>query len=305
MPAWILSIQGIREILNSAGTALTRRKQLQFGEGFTASDDGTRTVVVAGAPSAAQAAAMAAAVRGPGLTVTSAGTLKTRKRPRRVDEDDFFSSGGLTSGLIGKMNWGLFGVGTPSLTRTGLTIDSPSRMTLATSAAANDRSVVKLNATSESADSFIVTNLNVLQCVINHNATLTNKRFFFGFHGNFATEPSAASDCLGIYYDSAVSPNYQIIARNGGVGSPVVTASVVPSNTGQILTLHQSAAGAFDFRVGNTLVGTISSGLPTASVDIGFRVETLTTASTSFRFGYVGYSGDVASVFDDDTFLEA
>lgn len=304
MPAWISGIQGIREILNSAGTALTRRKQLQFGEGFTAADDGTRTVVTLGAPSASHAAAVAAAIRGPGLTVDANGDLKPRPRPRRLMLQDYFLSGNTTSGGIGALGWSLFGNGTPAVARASSSaINASSRFTLSTSASANNRAVLKLGA-AESADIGTVTDFNTLQCVVNFTSTLTDKRFFFGFMGNGDTEAAAAVDALGIYYDSAVSPNFQIIARASSVGSPVVSAVAVPSNSSRILSIYQSSPGVFDFRVANTSLGTISSGLPTAGVDALFRVETLAASIASMQIGYFGAAADIAGNYDDDTFLE-
>lgn len=303
MPAWITGIQGIREILNSAGSVLTRRKQLQFGEGFTAADDGTRTVVTLGAPSAGHAAAVAAAIRGPGLTVDANGDLKPRPRPRRLMLQDYFLTGNTTSGSIGALNWNLFGSGA-SVSRSSVAgIQSSSRFSLTTGATANNRAVLKF-ADAEAEDICLATDFNFIQCVYNLNNVLTDKRFFFGFLGDGATEPQAAVDCLGIYYDSAVSANYQIIARSASSGSPVVTASVVPANNSRILTIHQSSAGVFDFYVAGALVGTISSGVPTAGVDPCFRVETLTTAAKTARIGYFGAAADIGGEYDDDAFLE-
>jgi hypothetical protein len=47
MPSWAQFVQGVTTILNSSGTALARRKTLQFGTGLEATDDGEKTVVIA------------------------------------------------------------------------------------------------------------------------------------------------------------------------------------------------------------------------------------------------------------------
>ncbi len=304
MPAWITAIQGIREILNDAGTALTRRKLLQFGAGFTAADDGSKTVITLGNPSAPYAASLATLLRGVGLTVSS-GTLKPRMRPRRPQDQDYFISGNTTSGQIGKLGWNLFGSGSQTVARVGTAINSSSRFELITNNTTNSRAVLKLG-DSESKDSCVVTDYNFIQTLWNLNNDLTTVRAFFGYMGDFSQEPSAATDCLGIYYDSAVSPNYQLISRAAGVGSPVVTSSAVPANNNRMATIYQSSPGTFQFYVAGTLVGTISSGLPTATVDVGFRVETLANAVRKIRLGYFGFAGDISDVntFAADAFLE-
>lgn len=249
------------------------------------------------------ATTLAPFLRGVGLTVDSSGNLRPRPRPRRLQLQDFFISGNTTSGSIGGLGWNLFGTGTPAVSRSGVALSSSSRFSLVTSAAANNRSCLKLGET-ETRDTCVVTDYNLIQCCLNHNNQLTDKRVFFGFLGDFATEAAAAVDCLGIYYDSAVSANYQIIARSSSVGSPVVTSQVVEGNVTRILTIYQPTAGTFQFYVGNTLVGSISSGVPTAVVDIGWRIETLAAATATVRLGYFGAAADIGQQFDDDAFLE-
>jgi hypothetical protein len=245
----------------------------------------------------------AAALRGAGLTVAS-GVLAVRRRPRYAQEQDYFVGGNAASGSIGKMGWNLLGSGTPAYARGAPNVlGSSNRGVLTTSAGANDRTVLSLGE-SETRDILPASELTLLQCAWNHDNVLTNKRIFFGLMGTFATEPSAAVDCLGIYYDSAVSANYQIIARSSSTGSPTVTATAVPANTAELITIHQASAGVFNFYSGATLLGTISSGVPTAAMNVGWRLETLTTAAKNTNIGYFGFEAIAANAFDDDTFLE-
>lgn len=306
MPAWIVGIQGVREILNAAGDALTRRKMLQFGAGFTAADDGSKTVVTLGSPSSAYSEEIAPLLRGVGLTVGADGKLAPRARPRKVTWSDHFISGNTTSGSIGALGWNLLGLGTPAIARgASFALDSARKVTLSTSTAGNDRTVLALGAT-EAGTMTTAAETLLMQASVNFNASLATKRFFFGLAATLETEPSAATSCLGIYYDSAVSPNYQLIARIASSGSPVVTASVVPSDTDQLLSIYQSTTGTFDFYVDNDLVGSISSGAPAVALNAGFRVETLTTSAASVRVGFFGYESiSLGGVADNDAFLEA
>lgn len=312
MPAWIAGIQGIREILNSTGTALTRRKQMQFGAGFTAADDGTRTVITLGNPSSGYAAALAPLLRGIGLTVNSSNQLQVRVRPRKCQIQDFFLTGpgaGATVG-IGKLNWNLLGSGTPAIARSATTgVTSTSKLSLVTTATSGHRSSLLLGS-AENQGIALPTDLTILQCAVNFNGSLATKRFFFGLQGDFSQEPSAATTTLGIYYDSAVSPNWQIVARNGATGSPVVTSLAVNAANSHLLTMYQSAAGTWEFHASHTTqadvtLGSISTNIPTAVGNIGFRNETLAASASTMRLGYFGMTSEtLAGVYNDDTFLE-
>lgn len=251
------------------------------------------------------AAALAPLLRGTGLTVTS-DLLVVRPRPRSLQLQDFFLSGGLTSGSIGVLGWGLNGVGTPAYTRPNAASLGGTKGQPATSASANDRTSVTLGDT-ESKGISALDPVKILQCVWSMNNVLTDKRVFFGFMNDFSEEPSAATDALGIYYDSGiVSPaNYRLISRASSAGSPVDSGSAVPANTNQLLTLLQPTAGTWQFYIGNSLIGSISSGLPTVTMNIGFRLETLTAATKNLRLGYFGLHGEPGGAFDDDAFLEA
>lgn len=250
------------------------------------------------------AATLAPLLRGPGLTVTSDDTLAVRRRPRYVQLEDRFMSGNATTGSIGQLGWNLLGSGTPAFSRAAPAgLASAARGELATSAGANDRSVLSL-ALTESGGVCDISDVNILQCLWKFDSVLTSKRAFFGFNDDMSQEPSAASACLGIYYDSAVSPNYQIIARNGSAGSPTVTLSAVPADTAQLITMYQATAGVWQFYVGGTLVGSISSGLPTPTMNIGWRLETLAAASKTLHIGYFGMDATAEGALDDDAFLE-
>lgn len=248
-------------------------------------------------------ATVASALRGIGMTVDSTGKLSPRLRPRRLKMEDRFLSGSTSSGGIGQLGWNLLGSGTPALTRASVTTEgSVEKVDLATSGSTNDRSVLALGE-SETRKVGTATNLVLAQCSWAH-AQLTNRRIFFGFSSNFSSEAASAVDALGIYYDSAVSANYQIIARAGSSGSPVDTGVAVPNDSGELITIYQSATGVFDFYSGNTKIGTISSGIPTAAMNLGFRLETLSNAAKTQKIGYFGWEAVAAASLDDDNFLE-
>jgi hypothetical protein len=248
-------------------------------------------------------ATLAASMRGLGMTVATGGKLQTRIRPRRLKMEERFLSGNATSGQIGQLGWNLLGSGTPALNRVDVATEGTlEKIDLVTSAASGDRSSLVLGET-ETRKVGTATNLVLLQCA--WGGALTSRRWFFGFNSNFATEPSAAVSALGIYYDSAVSANYQIIARDASAGSPVNTGVAVPNDTAELITIEQLTTGSFKFYSGNTLLGTISSGVPTAAMNLGWRLETLTTATRTLKLGYFNWEANALASFDDDAFLEA
>src|SRR5688572_14934575 len=303
MPAWIAGIQGIREILNSAGTALTRRKLLQFGAGFTAADDGSKTVVTLGSPSASYAAALAPLLRGVGLTVNSDDLLQAVQRPRRHEIVERFAGGGVTSGTIGREGWHLLGTGTPAFARLSGDLQNSERCSLTTTTGASDTAVLCLGETlSRTVQSAALTDR--VHLAHSFNSDLANKRFFFGFSTDFATAPASVSGCLGFLYDAGVSPNWQIIARSSGVGSPSVTATAAPVG-GALLTILQPTSGTYEFYSDAVLIGTISSGAPTGAMNFGVQLMNLSGAARNHRLGGIWLtSKTLAGVYDNDTFLE-
>lgn len=243
-------------------------------------------------------------LRGLGLTL-SAGKLAVRQRPRSAQLKDYFLSGNNTSGQVGSLGWNILGTAAAACTRTNATFDgAANRVSLVTGAALNDRAVLSLGLT-ENAQVAAAVDVKILQTAWKFAGQLTSKRAFFGLHDNLAIDAASAVNALGIYYDSAVSPNYQIIARSASSGTPTVTTLPVPSNTLELISIVRQASGAFQFYSGNTLIGTISSGIPTAAMNVGFRVESLTTATRSLQLAYFGLDASGIGALDDDAFLEA
>lgn len=300
---WLEALLG--KVFNS-GVSIPLSKGLNFTSGIAASlNPTTKQIDVVASPTQATANALAPLLRGVGLTVDSDGRLRTRIRPRRPQLQDFFAGGNTTSGSIGQLGWGLFGTGTPAVSR----ISSSSlglatvRLALSTSATTGNRSVLCL-ADGETSKITLASQVSLLQCVTDHANSLTDVRRFFGLSDDLGAEPASATNALGVYLDTAVSPNYQIIARAAGVGSPVDTG-VPPTGVldRQLLTMQRSSS-TWGFYLGNTLIGTISSGLPTTTLNVGFRVEALSNAVATMRFGYFGLTGAIDDAYDDDEFLE-
>lgn len=303
MSAWLEALLG--KVLNS-GVSIPLSKGLNFTGGLAAAlNPSTKQIDVVASPTQANANTLAPLLRGSGLTVGDGSALQPRGRLRKVMRIDHFLGGSLTSGGIGDLNWGLFGNNTPTFAKAGLGLNSSNRTALSTGGAvANDRGVLKVGDT-ESRACCVLSDVLLQQCVWRHDSDLTSKRVFFGLMGDFSEEPSAATHCLGIYYDSGVGPNYQIIARAGGVGAPVDTGVAVPEDTGQLVSIYQPTPGTVEFRIGDSVIGTLGSGLPTQVLSYGWRVQTLTGAARRVRLGgFYFESQPITGAFDDDDFLE-
>lgn len=248
---------------------------------------------------------IATALAGTGLHVQSSGALlTTRIRPRLVQEWDYFIGGTNLSGAIGKLGWTLAGNGTPTATRGNASFSANvgSRIQIQTSAVIADRACLLLGDT-ETRQILRPENLNILQaCMTN---TLTTRRIFFGLSDNFAAVPTAMVNCLGFYFDSAVSPNWQLLTRASSVGAPAITATPPGSAASELVTLMRLADDNYEFYSGNTLIGSILAGVAdNVAMGLGFRVETLAASAASINLGYFGLQAIGASSLDDDNFLQ-
>lgn len=248
------------------------------------------------------ASTLAPFLRGVGLTVDSSNNLKPRARPRRFELVERFIGGTTTSGNVGQNGWSIVGVGTPSVTRVSGDLQSSSKLTLSSSGAANDIAALVLGETA-SRTVAASAQTELIHLVHNANSDLTNKRFFFGFSTDFAVAPTAASGCLGFFFDQGVSDNWQLIGRSGGVGSPSVTSTAFGGGA-EILTVHRVST-TYNFYSGNTSIGSLSSGTPTGAMNFGVWMQNINAAVHTHRLGGIWLVSDLLTgAYDDDAFLE-
>lgn len=260
------------------------------------------------AADSAVAAALAPLLRGIGLTVDSANKLRPRDRLRKVRVRDPFISGpnaaAAVVGTLGALGWTLSGAGTPTFTRQNRGLITSLGSFLNSSTSTNDRSSLTLGAAESSNGVIQAAELNLLQC-IQATTVLTNRRVFFGLSSDFSQNPLTTSgDALGFAYDSAVSPNWQLVCRASGTGAPQVTSTAV--GTAMLMpTILQASTGVYQFYIGGTLLGSASTNVPTTACNVGWRVETLTNAAAGVRVAdFLLESVDLGGAWDDDAFLE-
>lgn len=227
-------------------------------------------------------------------------------RARQLEVQDFFLSGGTTSGTIGALGWNLGGVGTPAVTRGGVSIDGTAKLSLTTSGAANDRSSLTLNAETNTVAT--PEDVFLLQGLFDFNSDLTNKRVFFGFGDSMAVAPASQANNLGFLFDSGVSAtNIYTIHRFGSSGTATDSGFAAASAAGQMFTIWQVTPKVYELRIGGTVVATIPQNLnvSTLPLNVGWRLETLTASAKTIRIGYFGMSSvTLGGPYDDDEFLK-
>lgn len=229
-------------------------------------------------------------------------------RARDLVLQDWFVSGGTTSGNIGALGWNLNGVGTPAVTKNSVSLPSGSKLSLTTSGAANDRSSLTLGS-AEGTTISSPEDVFLLQAIFDFNSDTANKRFFFGFATSMATAPASVANSLGFLFDSSAdATNIHTIHRFGSTGTSTSTGITATAAAGQMFTIWQVGPQVYQLRIAGTVVATIAQNLnvTTLPLSIGFRLETLTAAAKTNRIGYFGMtSTPLDGAFDDDNFLEA
>jgi len=227
-------------------------------------------------------------------------------RPRQLEIQDYFISGGITTGTIGALGWGLNGVGTPAVTRNSVSLTSSAKLSLTTSGAANDRSSLTLGS-AEGTTISAPEDVFLTQGIFDFNSDTTNKRVFFGFATSMATAPASVANSLGFLYDSSVDGNIYTIHRFGSTGTATTTGIAASAAAGSLFTIWQVTPTTYELRIGGTVVATIPQNLnvSTLPLSIGWRLETLAAAAKTIRIGYFGMSSvTLDGPYDDDEFLK-
>jgi hypothetical protein len=240
------------------------------------------------------------------------GSMSPIGRPRRFFDWDYFTSGGVVSGQIGRMGWSLVGVGSPSYTRVDSTFASAVKGVLSTSSTLLDRTSLVLG---ESATLGVMnpTESFITQGVWRMGGSVATKRVFFGWCSDFSADPIlGAVDALGLAYDSSLSPNYLIVNHlSGGGDPPLDTGVVVPTATGELITIVQRSGVEFTFYIGSDgvlspLVGSVV--LPSLSgyvANFGFDVTTLDAAVSTLEVGYWGLTTtELSGLFSADSIAQ-
>lgn len=256
----------------------------------------------------------ASILRGSNMTVDTDGKLRPIAASRRFWEWDYFDTGGVASGQIGRMGWNLLGLGTPAYARIDGNLASPVKGALSTSNVASNRSGLLLGSAENMT---VMTPLEsyVSQGVWRMAGSLATKRAFFGFSSDFALNPITGNvNALGLAYDSGVSPNYLLVNRIGlTLGAATDTTVAVPVNTGQLISIAQSETvpGEFEFYLGSdasqsVLLGRVNLPVVTGyAANFGFGVTTLGASVATVEVGYWGLTTVVLpGILSTDSYIQ-
>jgi hypothetical protein len=180
-------------------------------------------------------------------------------RPRDAAIQDWFCSGNVTSGQIGSLGWNLTGVGTPACTRNATGMAASTKLTLTTTAAANDRTTL---------------------CLAQNRGGQRGQAVGVRRHPDRAELQRSYGDQAPVFWPSddpghgarlrcqfARVPlrfvgraNWLTIARFGTTGTATDTG-VAASSADALLTIWQQSPMTFRFYIGQVLVGTIAGTL--------------------------------------------
>ncbi len=297
MPAspWLDALLGG---IYSAGSKIAFSAGLNFKNGLSASfNTTTKLIDVVAAADQPQAVALAPFLAGAGVAVRG-GLLAQQLRPRLLRFEERFI-GSVVSPNIGTHGWTQTGTGSFSCSTQLNATGSVPKLRITTDVNLNDHTAVHLG--TDASRSVMPASHGIMrrsQFYVSATA-LTARRAFVGFSTDFAADTPV--DALGFLYDSSLSANWQIWARSASTGAPVVSMFPVVT-AGTILSIDESAAG-FSFYANSTLLGELTSNLPTGGKNLGFSVKTLAASAGSFECAYVGVDAELSG-WDLDMQLE-
>ena len=249
MPNWITDVQGYREILDSAGDPVQRRKTFQV-LGATGTDNGTTTVIdIPAGPTGATGIAGAVGATGPGLDGQNQALLR----------DDFLGiSATLTAdGIIQSQSaWGfdLLGGTASAGQRPTTEKDHPGQLSVATGPTTGEWAMTL-------GDSGVFTRFDAFKRI----------RFVWRTSSVFATTTialgvgsaqvlNAASHALFFYADPATNANWRARTRDGASQTSDVDTSVTIAGGWKTFDIRRDPATAdLTFYINGNLVATTTA----------------------------------------------
>lgn len=209
-----------------------------------------------------------------------AGRLDFKLRPKFVDLEDYFCSGGETTGTIGSLGWSFVGASTTMAHKS----TSASFMVGAQRIITNTDTTVFTLGRDKFTRQFRLQYLDVMQFVVS-TITALNQSVHLGFSDDLSTD-GAGGDSIQFVYDAAVDGLWRTVTVSSG-GTPEV--NVGPSRAGnQLLTVvHDPTTPAILMYVDGVLVGSHTVALPSGEMGVGLKHSS--SAPEEIRLAYFGY----------------
>lgn len=203
---------------------------------------------------------------------------------RSIIEDDFL--GATTDAANTKVHsrhcWDYSGVGTPvTPAPQNSSSGSPGIIRITTSGATNDTNNLALGSASD--DSFLAADVQRFKIRL-AAVSLTSCRMLWGLGSSIGSD-TFGSDSLYFIFDTAVDATVRFVSRAGGVQTSQSTGFTMSAQLTSYEFVRVSASIWHAFLTTNggarSYVGAATANIPTATMGLGVRVVTLTTAARS------------------------
>lgn len=103
-------------------------------------------------------------------------------------------------------------------------------------------------------------------------ADVTNLRIFAGFFGTDLAADRFGNNSVLFEYNSALSANWRGICNNAGAVTTVTHTSGPVNNVWYVLDMIRTGASAIQFYVNSTLIGTVTTNVPSAACGCGVSI---------------------------------
>lgn len=206
--------------------------------------------------------------------------------PQIVEE---FCSRRTEAGVYGSNNWSVYGTNAP-----GEVISESSHpcvLSLFTTTASGNVNSLGMGKFSTT-DNFRVADHDRVWFVFKTEAAITSMEIRVGFMDDMNS--TTGGDGFFLEYDDAVNGLFRCVTRQGGTTTTTNSAITVAVNTWYVGILERTSGGNHNCYVNSaTSFATHTTNLPTNPLNLGFAVETKTTAARSIYLDYFRWLGRV------------
>lgn len=202
---------------------------------------------------------------------------------RDWEDDDFISAALATTGNISKLAWGVTASTAGTYAFQAGTDGHPGIFRITTSATANSIARLHRGSSATAGGLIVPANLAVMTAVIQLLEN-TSVAFRFGLGQDWGSTTLGTAGAW-IEFDAAASANWRFATRQGGTGTPSNSTQAVAANTWYRLAIVHYGSGVAFFSNG-TLLGTLTTNLPTTVCQAGFQIINTTTTARNLDIDY-------------------
>jgi hypothetical protein len=211
------------------------------------------------------------------------------KRPVAVDfydlHDEFMSGALVTTGNIGGLNWGFTANGTQALSFLTGTASHPGQLSVGSGATSGNDTRLHLGASATAAVMVLATDLARVRAIVQISSAVSTMRFKFGYGVDISDVGSDSFGSAGAWWEfnSNDSNKWQTETRNASTSSTNTDGGAdVATTTWYQLEIIRKQNGDIQFAKNGALLFTHSANLPSVACNVGFVVESNTSAARTF-----------------------